>query len=69
LFALVVAAAGSVPIGPAAQGADLLINALIVGAASLLAGVAFALIFPGRRTRRRPLLSDPFVEVPFEAEE
>jgi hypothetical protein len=69
LFALAVAAAGSVPIGPPPRGAALLVNALIIGAASFLAGGAFALIFPGRRKRGRALLSDPFVEVPFDAAE
>jgi Na+/proline symporter len=69
LFALAVAAAASVPIGAPPMGMDLLIDALIVGAASLLAGAAFALIFPSRRRRRRPLLSDPYVEVPLDPAE
>ena len=66
LFALAVAAAGSVPIGPPPKGADLLVNALIIGVASFLAGTAYAVVFPGRRKRSRRLLSDPFVEIPFD---
>ena len=69
LFALAVAAAGSVPIGPPPRGADLLVNALIIGAASFLAGAAFAIVFPGRRKRGRRLLSDPFVDVPLDPAE
>jgi hypothetical protein len=54
--------------GPSAAPSDILIGALIAGAAALLVGAAVGVIAPRtRRARDESARADPFVDLPFEA--
>jgi hypothetical protein len=64
--ALVAAVARFAFMGSAPRGPELLIGSLIVGAASFVTGMAFALIFPSAAGRARPQLADPFVDIPLD---
>src|SRR5271154_1193128 len=64
--ALVAAVARFEFMGSAPRGPELLIGSLIVGAASFVTGMAFALIFPRAAGRAQPQLADPFVDIPLD---
>ena len=64
--ALVAAVARFAFMGSAPRGPELLIGSLIVGAASFVTGMAFALIFPSAAGRAQPQLADPFVDIPLD---
>jgi hypothetical protein len=64
--ALVAAMARFAFMGSAPRGPELLIGSLIVGAASFVTGMAFALIFPSAAGRAQPQLADPFVDIPLD---
>ena len=63
---LLVAATGFAFAAPAPPGPDLLLEALIVGAASLAAGAAFPFVFPRAERRTRRPIADPFVDIPLD---
>jgi len=65
--ALVVAAASLSVSSALPRGPDLLLDALVAGAAAFVVGVAATALFPESRKRAAKLRSDPFVDVPLDA--